>query len=143
MDTSVQRRVERGQLQAGRPRRGQPTQPLPTSRGDQERPRKGGADLAEILGRPIKGRPAGLTLSCHVLISGVEAKQPTHLRNVHVLASAPPWKSYKRTPTPALQHTPKVLFSLILSFYSRLGSLGVRVESSLSRDSRVVIGSQV
>jgi hypothetical protein len=60
--------------------------------------------LAEIPGRPP--RPAGLTLSHHVLISGVEAKQLTYLHNVHALASAPPWKSYKRTPTPPFQDTP-------------------------------------
>ena len=62
--------------------------------------------MAEIPGRPAKGRPAGLTLSCHVLIFRVEAKQPTYLRKVHVLASAPSWKSYKRTPTPPFQDTP-------------------------------------
>ena len=61
--------------------------------------------MTEIPGRPALGRPAGLTLSRLEPIFRVEAKQPTYLHEVHALASAPPWKSYKRTPTPPFQDT--------------------------------------
>ena len=46
-----------------------------------------------------------LTLSRLEPILRMEAKQPTYLRKVHALASAPPWKNYKRTPTPHFQST--------------------------------------
>ena len=67
INTSVDRRAEKGQAQAGRPRPGEPawarppgpqllgfrpTQLKPTSSGNQERSRKGGANLEEIPGRP-------------------------------------------------------------------------------------------
>ena len=70
---------------------------------------------------PRLRRPAGLTFPRHVLNFCVRAKQPTYLRKVHALASAPPWKSYKRTPTPPFQDTEnwsksKVKFSVPHSF---------------------------
>ena len=58
-----------------------------------------------IEGRWIK-RSAGLTFPPHMLNFVWKLPQPTYLHKMHALASAPPWKSYKRTPTPPLQHTP-------------------------------------
>ena len=61
------------------------------------------------MGRSIEGwwikRPVGMTFPPHVLNFAWKLPQPTYLRKVHALASAPPWKSYKRTPTPHFQST--------------------------------------
>ena len=61
------------------------------------------------MGRSIEGRwikrPAGLTFPPHMLNFTWKLPQPTYLRKMHALASAPPWKSYKRTPTPHFQTT--------------------------------------
>ena len=57
----------------------------------------------QIWRRSQAGRPP---LSRLEPILCVEAKQLTYLHKVYALASAPPWKSYERTPTPPLQHTP-------------------------------------
>ena len=142
VDTLVQSKAERSQSQADWPRRGRPTNCHASTRRNHYRPPGVIKSVHEKEVQIWQRSPAG-TLSCLEPIFRVEAKQLTYLREVHALALAPPWKSYKRTPTPPLQHTPKELSSLILSFKSRLGSLGVRVESNLSRDSGVVIGSRV